>query len=194
MGNNHKNAMIAMLLGVLVIMAVAYAAFSTALTINGTATINSSWNVQYDTSKTSGAGVISTTTGAGGTTAPSGGTIAYPTNQSATLSATLNQPGDKVEYTLTILNTGSLDATLGTPTMTATTGGSCTGSGTSTVCTSDAGHIEFTIGSFTPSASLAATNGSSNIKVTAKFKDTEVTSLASSESITVNVSFTASQA
>ena len=62
MGNNHKNAMIAMLLGALVVMAVAYAAFSTALTINGTATINSSWNVHFDTTKTSGTGVINPTT------------------------------------------------------------------------------------------------------------------------------------
>ncbi len=194
MRNNHKSTMIAMLLGALVVMAVAYAAFSTALTINGTATISSSWNVQFDSTKTSGTGVIEVTKGLSTGTAPSGGTISYSDgNTKATLGATLYQPGDTVVYTLTVKNTGSLAATLGTPTMTATSGGSCSGSGTSTVCTSTAGHVEFTISNFSKT-SLAATNGTATINVTAKFKDVSVSNLASGEQLKVAVTFSATQA
>ncbi len=194
MTNNRKNVMIAMLLAVLVVMAVAYAAFSTALTINGTATISSSWDVKFDSTKTSGTGVIATTIGKTGGTAPSGGTIAYSNGDTtATLGATLYQPGDTVVYTLTVKNSGSLAATLGTPTMTATSGGSCSGSGTSTVCTSTAGHVEFTIGSFSKT-SLTANGGTATINVTAKFKNTTVSNLASGEQLKVAVTFSATQA
>ena len=195
MGNNSKNAMIAMLLGALVVMAVAYAAFSTALTINGTATINSSWNVKFDSTKTSGTGVIATTTGFSGGTAPLGGTIAYSNSDTtATLGATLYQPGDKVEYTLTVENTGSLDAVLGTPTMTIVDStGSCTGSGTSTVCKSTAQHVQFTIGAFS-TTDLDKNGGTATIKVTAQFLNTSVSTLTSGEQLKVKVDFTATQA
>ncbi len=192
MRNNHKNAMLALLLGALVVMAVGYAAFSTALQINGTASIDSSWNVQFDTTKTSGTGVIKTTMGTGGSTAPSGGTIAYPNVTTANLTATLKQPGDSVEYTLTVKNTGSLAATLSGLSMTSSNG-SCTGSGSSTVCTSSGSHIRFTIGNFS-STSLAASSGTATIKVTATFVDAAVTSLTSGETITVQVTFNATQA
>lgn len=188
MGNNHKNAMIAMLLGALVVMAVAYAAFSTALTINGTATINSSWNVHFDTTKTSGTGVINPTTGAGGSTAPSG-TVSYTDGQHASVSATLRQPGDKVVFTLTIKNEGSLKATLGAPSATAGEATNCSG----LICTSSAGHIKFTVGS-PLSSTLNATNGSTTMQVTAEFVDTAVTSLSSGEGASIVVSITATQA
>ena len=77
--------------------------------------------------------------------------------------------------------------------MTATSGGSCSGSGTSTVCTSTAGHVEFTIGSFSKT-SLTANGGTATINVTAKFKNTTVSNLASGEQLKVAVTFSAIQA
>ncbi len=189
MGNNHKNTMIAMLLGALVVMAVAYAAFSTALTINGTATISSSWNVHFDTTQTSGTGVISPTTGTGGTTAPSG-SVSYTSGQQASVSATLRQPGDKVVFTLTIVNDGSLKANLGTPTATAGATTTCT---STTVCTSTAGHIKFTVGS-PANSTLNASGGTTTMLVTAEFIDADVTSLTGTESANITVNLTATQA
>ena len=189
MGDNRKNTMIALLLGALVIMAVAYAAFSTALNINGTASINSTWNVAFDETKTQAEnGVVSPTTGTGGTTAPSG-TVSYTDGQHAVINATLNQPGDSVVFTLTVKNTGSINATLGAITTGATSGCTCSGS----TCTSTGGHIQFTVGSFS-TTSLAATNGTATIQVTATFLNTDVSSLTAAESATISVSFTATQA
>ena len=188
MGDKNKSLVIAGLMGALVIMAVAYAAFSTALTINGTATINSSWNVHFDTTKMSGTSVITPTTGTGGTTAPSG-TVSYSDGQHASVSATLNQPGDKVVFTLTIKNEGSLKATLGALTATPGATTSCSG----LVCTSSAGHIKITI-SNPQSTTLNATNGSTTMTVTAEFLNTDVSSLAGSETANVTVSFNATQA
>ena len=188
MGDKNKSLFIAGLIGLLIIMAVAYAAFSTALTINGTANINSSWNVHFDTTKTSGASVISPTTGTGGTTAPTG-TVSYTDGQHASVSATLNQPGDIVVFTLTIMNEGSLDATLGALTATPGATTSCDG----LVCTSTAGHVRITVAN-PLSTSLVKTTGSTTMTVTAEFIDTEVSSLTGSESANVTVSFNATQA
>ncbi len=186
--NNHKNAAIAMLLGALVVMAVAYAAFSTALTINGTATIKSSWNVAFDTTKTTGTGVITPTTGKSGGTAPTG-TISFADGQNATVSANLYQPGDKVVFTLTIKNTGSLDATLGAPTVTAVSG--CTVS--AKTCTSTNGYLKFTV-SNPASTSLEKTSGTTTMTVTAEFPDVAVSSLSANQSASIRVSLTATQA
>ena len=44
------------LLAIVLVMAVAFAAFSTSLNITGNASITSSWNVGFDTTKQSGSG------------------------------------------------------------------------------------------------------------------------------------------
>ena len=189
MESKHKNALIGALLAVVFVMAVGYAAFATTLTINGTATINSSWNVHFDTSKTTTApGVVTPTTGTGGTDAPVG-TVGYDGNLTANVNATLNQPGDKVEFLLTILNEGSLPATLAAPSVSGTGTTTCTGN----VCTSQAGHIQFTVEN-PASNSLVANNGNTTIKVTAEFKNENVTSLAGEESAGITVTIVASQA
>ena len=58
MEGKNKNILIGTLLAVVFVMAVGYAAFAQQLTINGTATINSSWDVHFDQTKTTGSGVI----------------------------------------------------------------------------------------------------------------------------------------
>lgn len=167
----------------LCIMAVAFAAFSTSLNISSTAGITSTWNVAFDTSKTSGTGVVSTS----GTA--TGGTISYGNSgQSATISSTgLVKPGDSVTYTLTIKNTGSLAAKLGTPTLTGT---SCSVSGLT--CTSSSGNIKFTV-TAPSNTSLPATTGSTTMTVKAEFVNKTVTS-SSPESASISVSVSATQA
>lgn len=103
---DSKNIVIGLLCTVLCVMAVAYAAFSTSLEINGTATISSTWNVaisdiQCTTEKGNAGGVEITEpskTGIGETT--------------ATIGVSFNQPGDKMTCTVYVANNGTLEAKL----------------------------------------------------------------------------------
>ena len=166
MESKHKNALIGALLAVVFVMAVGYAAFAQTLTINGTATIDSTWDVHFDDSKTEGAGVINAEAGLVGATAPDGGRISYTdTNHKANLSATLHQPGDKVTYTLTILNTGSIDAALHEPVLTVE--GATAGTG----LTQSKGNIQFTVQGLAEGTSLPKTSGSTTVKVIAEYID-----------------------
>ncbi|MBQ9011542.1 MAG: hypothetical protein IJ093_02715, partial [Bacilli bacterium] len=111
----QKNLIIGSLLAVLLVMTIGYAAFSTNLIINGTSSINSNWCVGFDSTKTT---AYTATAGITGGTVPTGSMTysgstcqtSYKTN--ASLSATFLQPGDKIVYTLTIANKGSLDASI----------------------------------------------------------------------------------
>ena len=182
MNSQNKNVLIGGLLAIVLVMAVGYAAFSTSLNITGSAGITSSWNVAFDTTKTSGANVVATS----GTA--SGGTISYSDGQHASISSTgLVKPGDSATYTLTILNTGSLPATLGALTITGT---GCTVSGNE--CTTSSGHLKFTV-SNPSTSSLAATEGSATMTVKAEYVN-EAVSSASTENASIEVSFTATQA
>lgn len=184
----NKNIIIGALICIVVIMAVAYAAFAQTLRISGSASINSNWNVAFDTSKTSStSGVIAKTTGFSGGTAPDA-TLSYGGNgQSATISATLRQPGDKVVFTLTIKNTGTIAAKLGTPSVSGT---NCSTSGLT--CTTSSGHIKFTVGN-PASSSLAASTGTTTITVTAEFPNTTVSS-STTENASITVTLNATQA
>ena len=166
MESKHKNALIGALLAVVFVMAVGYAAFAQTLTINGSATIDSTWDVHFDGSKTEGAGIVDAEAGLEGATAPDGGRISYTdTNHKANLSATLHQPGDKVTYTLTILNTGSIDAALHEPVLTVE--GATAGTG----LTQSKGNIQFTVQGLAEGTSLPKTSGSTTVKVIAEYID-----------------------
>ena len=167
MESKHKNALIGALLAVVFVMAVGYAAFAQTLTINGTASIDSTWDVHFDDSKTEGAGVINAEAGLAGATAPDGGEIGYQNGNQATLSATLHQPGDKVTYTLTILNTGSIDAKLHKPVL--TVDGATAGTGT---LTQSKGNIQFTVQGLAEGTSLPKNTGSTTVQVIAEYIDT----------------------
>ena len=56
MESKHKNILIGTLLAVVFVMAVGYAAFAQQLQINGTATINSTWDVHFNQTQLSGVG------------------------------------------------------------------------------------------------------------------------------------------
>ena len=188
MESKHKNALIGALLAVVFVMAVGYAAFAQTLTINGSATITSTWNVHFDTTKTSGSDVISPTTGAGGTQAPTG-SVGYEDNgQKANITAQLNQPGDKVVFTLTIKNEGNIAATLATPVVTLNGGGSDANPDGLIV---KEGNIIFTVTAPTPTT----INGrdSATMTVTAEF-DSNAQSVGATTSSSITVTTVASQA
>ena len=186
MESKHKNALIGALLAVVFVMAVGYAAFAQTLTINGTATIDSTWDVHFDDSKTEGANVVDVTTGLAGATAPDGGEIGYQNGNQATLSATLHQPGDKVTYTLTILNTGSIDAALHQPVL--NVDGATAGTGT---LTQSKGNIQFTVTRPTPTTINASQEATMTVK--AEFISS-ATAVGETQSASVDITVDAIQA
>lgn len=111
-----KNYVIIALVCAIAVMAVGYSLLAQTLTINGTATISSNWNVAI-TGITEGDNQGTTATN----TTPAG----Y-TGTSATFNVELVKPGDKMVYDITVKNSGTLNAKLTgltvNPSVTAETG------------------------------------------------------------------------
>ena len=103
MEQKNKNALIGGLLAIVFIMAVGYAAFATQLTINGTANINSRWDVHISDIQVADTGT---------TTASSESQGTKDSDLTAEFSAKLQSPGDYVTYNVTVVNEGTLDAEL----------------------------------------------------------------------------------
>lgn len=97
---NSKKIIILTIFAAIFVMAVGYAAFATELTVNGGAEIVGQWKVEIT-------GIEATTVN--GTAVA--GTPSYDAT-SVTFDADLKKPGDSVVYTITVKNTGSIDAAL----------------------------------------------------------------------------------
>ena len=108
-----KGIIIGVLCAVIVFMSIGFAALSSQLTINGNATISDTWNVQITNIEKKEA-----STGATATSDPT-----Y-TATTANFNVSLKEPGDYAIYTVTVKNTGSLDAVLTRITETEGEGGS----------------------------------------------------------------------
>lgn len=102
MNSKNKNVIIGGLLAIVFIMAVGYAAFSTSLNINGTASITSNWDVEI-TDIVAGTPV--------GTASSTSAKVADG-GLSASFGTTLKSPGDSITYTVTVQNKGDLNAKL----------------------------------------------------------------------------------
>lgn len=97
-----RGIVIGVLCAVILFMSIGFAAISTRLTLTGTATVGSTWNVEIT-------GIEKTndsTVGATDATAPSF------TATTATFDVDLAQPGDKAVYQVTVENKGTIDAKL----------------------------------------------------------------------------------
>ena len=96
---NAKKIIVITMCTLICIMAVGYAAFSTKLTITGTSSIESTWNVEFakieEVSKTSGITITNPPTAKGTT---------------ATFNVDLTSPGDNIIYRITVANNGTLNA------------------------------------------------------------------------------------
>ena len=110
----HKNVVIGILLAMVLIMAVGYAAFATNLTINGTANISTSWDVHIKSITPSA--VANSTFANNETTYTSAGSIRHEVvdNYTAEFSAILLSPSESVTYTVVVENSGTIDAELAT--------------------------------------------------------------------------------
>ena len=104
MKKKGRGSFIAILVLVLVLgISIGYAALSTTLNINGSTTIGkSSWDVHF-------ANVIET---AGGVTATKAAAITAGQTTEVTYEVTLPTPGTFYEFTVDVVNAGSLDAKL----------------------------------------------------------------------------------
>ena len=102
MNNVKRNNVILVSLSVLVmLMVVGYGAFQSVLTINGTSSVTSNWEIQITN--------ITTKSIVG-----SAKNVEEPTFQklSATFKTELTNPGDAAEYNIVVSNSGSVDAKL----------------------------------------------------------------------------------
>ena len=159
----HKNALISALLAVVFVMAVGYAAFAQQLTINGSADITSKWDVHMDSE---GADYVPTSTM--GTT-PTGSVSVDVGGLTASFSANFTSPGDKITYTIPIVNAGTLNARLSTISLSSTTPDMVIDNGGLTATTKD-GDIKYTVTS-PGTGTLNANNGRATITIVAEFVD-----------------------
>ncbi len=97
---SKKNIIIITLLIIIIVMAVAYSALATRLTINGTAEIIGEWDVKIINIE-----AIQVSEGC------NSGELQF-TNTTATFDAELVKPGDSITYEITIQNAGNIDAKL----------------------------------------------------------------------------------
>ena len=147
-----KGIIIGVLCAVIVFMSIGFATLSSQLKINGNATISDTWNVQITNIEKKEA-----STGATATPDPTF------TATTANFNVSLKEPGDYAIYTVTVKNTGSLDAVLTTITETEGEGGSAA--------------IKYTV---TPGAgseqgsTLAKTNGIHTFDVKVEYLSTAV--------------------
>ena len=97
----QRNYIIAGLCMILVIMGVGYAAFQSQLKISGTSNITSNWSVKITDIQSK---IVNGT--------PANASEPAHTDTTATFSTRLTSPGDTMQYDVTVLNEGDIDAKL----------------------------------------------------------------------------------
>ena len=184
---DKRTYLIIALCAILVIMGVGYAAFSQMLTINGTANISNSWCVGFDNTKTN---AYVPKAGITGATAPTGsmsysGSACESTLQPASsLTAHFYQPGDEIEYTLTIVNKSSVTAAIKSILV--------DNESVTSNTTKKKGNITYVVNM--PESTTLAPNASTTMKVIAKFQnETAVTGNVNGETKTIEVKINTEQ-
>ena len=184
---DKRTYLIMALCAILVIMGVGYAAFSSLLTINGTANISNSWCVGFDNTKTT---AYTAKAGITGATIPTG-TMTYSgtacgTNlvPASSLTAHFYQPGDEIEYTLTIVNKSTVTAAIKSILV---DNESVTSNTTKTK-----NNITYIVNM--PESTTLAPNASTTMKVIARFQnETNVTGNVNGQTETIEVKINTEQ-
>lgn len=160
----HKNVIILSLIAILFVMAVGYAAFAQTLTINGSANITSKWEIHMEE------GGASKLTSSQMGTEPIASVTVDQGGLTAHFEAEFTSPGDSVTYTIPIVNTGTIDASLQSLTISGSNLGTIPAGNTSgnTEVTSSDKNIKYTITS-PGTAKLVKTNGRANLIIKAEF-------------------------
>ncbi len=182
----HKNALIGALLAVVLVMAVGYAAFAQQLTINGTSTITSKWDVHM------------TQTGASNTPSTVMGTNPVSTlsvatgGLSASFTAEFTSPGDKVTFVVPIENKGTIDAKLQGITLSSSTADMVIDQTKLTATTKD-GNIKYTVTS-PKTTTLAKSTGTDKVTVVAEYVNSANQSSAQNTAVQLTVTMNYVQA
>lgn len=149
---HHKTFLVSAgaILVLLISITIIYAALSTTLniTINRVSQNALTWNVAFST------GSVTPTVGGTGDAGRSCGTATVDATTVTVANTTLSKPEDSCTYQLTINNTGSIDAKLGTITPVHPSSTNCTDSGASMVC----GNITYKLATNSTGTTLLATN------------------------------------
>ena len=161
MESKHKNALIGALLAVVFVMAVGYAAFAQQLTINGSAEITSRWDVHMEND-----GASYNPESTMGTT-PTGSVDVKEGGLQAEFTANFTSPGDKITYTIPIVNDGTLNAKLNDITLSSETPEMNI---QGLVATDKDGNIKYTVTS-PGDGILTANGGQATITIVAEFVD-----------------------
>ena len=185
---DKRTYIIIALCAILVVMGVGYAAFSSLLTINGTANISNSWCLGFDNSKTNAYEItkgVSTGEVPTGTMTYSGDVCSTNLVPHSNLTAVFHQPGDQIEYTLTIKNASTVTAAIKSIKV---DNQNITGNTTKTK-----GNITFTVNF--PLDTTLSPNETTTMTIIAKFQnETDVTgAFAGSESQTISVELNGEQ-
>ena len=181
-----KSILIGALLAVVVLMGIAYAAFASNLTITGTGSVSSNWCIGFDSTRTSD---YTATAGISGGTVPTG-SMAFSGDScgsnyktTASLNASFKQPGDKIEYTLTIGNKGTLPAAIESINV--------DNQSVTSDTTITKGNIKYIIEM--PESTSLAVNATTTMKVTAMFQNDTAVSSSTTEQQTISVAINAVQ-
>ena len=184
---DKRNYIIAALCLIVVVMGVGYAAFSQLLTINGTANITNSWCVGFDNTKTDTMQItkgVSTGTEPTGTMTYSGTACGTNLVPNSSLSARFYQPGDQIEYTLTIVNKSTVTAAIKSILV--------DNESVTSNTTKKKDNITYIIEM--PETTTLAPNASTTMKVIAKFQnETDISGPYSGETKSIEVKINAEQ-
>ena len=184
---DKRNYLIIALCAILVVMGVGYAAFSSLLTINGTANISNSWCVGFDNTKTDTMEPtkgVSTGENPTGTMTYSGTACGSTLQPNSSLNAHFYQPGDQIEYTLTITNKSTVTAAIKSILV---DNESVTSNTTKTK-----GNITYVVEM--PADTTLDVNESTTMKVIARFQnETDVTGNVKGQTETIEVKINAEQ-
>ncbi len=104
--SKKRNYAIIVLVVLLLALAVGYAAFSSTLTINGTATGTATWEVKFTDAK------LLTSTGDEADSKKYGTATVSDDGKTVTADVKLNYPGDAVKLKVVVTNSGTIDAKL----------------------------------------------------------------------------------
>lgn len=164
MNTRAKNTLLIVLIIGLVSMTVAYAALSTTLRIGSSAKIASSrWDIHFEN--------LNLVTNASSNT----GTVITPaqiqpnTTQISGLVVDLKKPGDSVSYTFDIVNSGDINAKLGSLVLATPSCG-----GNQSACSKLEYYVKYTTGNTTPQiGDTLNKNSSVNATLTIKYKEND---------------------
>ena len=184
---DKRTYLIIALCAILVVMGAGYAAFSSLLTINGTANISNSWCLGFDNTMTNTMRIekgVSTGTTPTGSMTYSGTACGSTLQPNSSLNAHFYQPGDEIEYTLTITNKSTVTAAIKSILV--------DNESVTSNTTKNKDNITYIIEM--PEDTTLAPNASTTMKVTAKFQnETDVTGAYSGETKTIEVKINAEQ-